>query len=342
MPARLIITNGDAAVARLREAGIEAEFLPWRDPLHDGPAPAGLVLEALSLIRAQFLARELGHSLIDVMQQFAARDASARNHHQFERVDLWFEHDLYDQLQLIQLLNFFAAENRLEGVFLIEAADYLATEPVTSLRGLGAAAAPVNAARMETGRRAWAAFTASSPEKLGEFAATEGRALPHLAPALRRLIRELPAIASGLSLTEERVLNVLSAGQQTVHQLFTKIQAQEEARFLGDILFFRRLDRLAFAPQPLIAGLEFESTRCARGANAPDYRAYAEARVRLTDIGRAALAGRFDHAAENGIDRWLGGTHVTPKTMWRRDQHGRLAMPPKGQPNPSHDSPARA
>ena len=33
-----------------------------------------------------------------------------RAHADFDRIELWFEHDLYDQLQLLQILAFFADE----------------------------------------------------------------------------------------------------------------------------------------------------------------------------------------------------------------------------------------
>lgn len=328
MASRLIITNGDAAVARLREAGIEATFLPWRDALHDGPVPSGLLLEALSLVRAQFLAKDLGLGLTKVSREFSERDIAVRNQGQWERVELWFEHDLYDQLQLIQVLDFLAAEGRTAGVFLMQADDYLATLPLDDLRTIGNVIRPVTAQYLDAAKRAWAAFTASTPEKLADFTVADTPALPHLAPALRRFLQELPAINSGLSLTEERTLNLLSQSEQSVADLFRGTQAHEAARFLGDASFFRRLDSLAFPRRPLIAGLPFPSTRSAEGPDTPNYRSYAAARISLTDSGRAALAGRFDHAVENAIDRWFGGTHITPKTLWRRDQNGRLAVAP--------------
>ena len=37
---KLIVTNGDSAAERLREAGIKGHIIPWRDMLHDGPVPA--------------------------------------------------------------------------------------------------------------------------------------------------------------------------------------------------------------------------------------------------------------------------------------------------------------
>lgn len=328
MPERLIITNGDSAVARLREAGIEAEFLPWRDALHDGPVPGGLLLEALSIVRAQFLAKEFGLPLTDVIRQFANRDALARNHGQYERVELWFEHDLYDQLQLIELLNFFAEEQRAEALFLVQADDHLATQSADSLHTLAETAHPVDPVQVEAAKRCWAAFTASTPEKLAALSLADLPALPHLAPALRRLLHELPAVTSGLSLTEERALSALAQDPQTVSELFAATQAQETARFLGDAPFFRRLDGLAFAAHPLIAGLEFRSVREAGSTATADRARFAAMPVRITETGRDALAGRFDHAVENTIDRWLGGTHVTTKNMWRRDETGRLAVAP--------------
>ncbi len=42
---------------------------------------------------------------------FRARDAIFRRHGEFKTVVLWFEHDLYDQLQLLQILDFLAGEN---------------------------------------------------------------------------------------------------------------------------------------------------------------------------------------------------------------------------------------
>jgi hypothetical protein len=327
MPERLIVTNGDVAVARLRDAGVEAEFLPWHDALHDGPVPAGLLLEARSLVRAQFLAKEFGLRINEVARQFEQRNAAIRNHGQYQRIELWFEHDLYDQLQLIELLEFFADEKRSEDIFLVQAGDYLGTLPPDVLRALAETARPVSAADFADAKRAWAAFTAPTPEKLAALAIPDMATLPYLASSLRRWLQEFPSIASGLSLTEERTLRALSNGGQTVPELFAATQKQEPARFLGDASLFRRVDRLAFGPHPLVAGLPFPFTRCAGGPPTLDHAAYSQARVTLTDTGRAALAGRFDHATENAVERWLGGTHLTPKRMWRRDAGGRLVIP---------------
>ena len=35
----LNITNGDCAVDIMKKAGINGDFIPWRDVLYDGPVP---------------------------------------------------------------------------------------------------------------------------------------------------------------------------------------------------------------------------------------------------------------------------------------------------------------
>ena len=105
----LIITNGDGAVHVMKAAKIKADFLPWRDVLHEGPVPDGLSLKELSLVRAQYLSSLGWKEKSDIIQDFKSRDKKLYNFKIYDKVILWFEHDLYDQLQILQLLSFFAA-----------------------------------------------------------------------------------------------------------------------------------------------------------------------------------------------------------------------------------------
>jgi hypothetical protein len=100
----LNITNGDSAVNIMKQAGVPGTFLSWRDVLHDGPVPAGLSLEDLSMVRAGFIANRGWGASEAVVQGFIARDNVLKSYDQYEKVMLWFEHDLYDQLQILQIL----------------------------------------------------------------------------------------------------------------------------------------------------------------------------------------------------------------------------------------------
>jgi hypothetical protein len=327
----MIVTNGDVAVEKLQAANIEGHILPWRDVLHDGPVPEEERHERLSQRRAAFIAQEFGVPHDEVALSFAERDAAIRRHRDHERLEVWLEHDLYDQLQLIQILSFLAEENRLEGVFLVQAEDYLGLQPPEALRELAGKASPVTTMQFELACHAWRAFTSPDPAALVQFTAQDSTALPFLRPALLRLLAEFPDPIRGLSLTEERMLRRLEAGPVKAAELFRDVIRQEDARFMGDASFFRRIDGLAFVNEPLLDGVETPSKpveECEPIERDSGYKAFADSLLRLTPAGRKVLNGRMDHAMTNEVDRWIGGVRLRPALQLRYDRKaGELISP---------------
>src|SRR5205823_3070163 len=106
----LHITNGESVVQGFREGSISGSYLSWNDILHDGAVPAVPTLTELSDVRAQVLGRLGAGSYEQVRAGFAARDQVLADSHTHDEIVLWFEHDLYDQLQLLQLLDWFSAQ----------------------------------------------------------------------------------------------------------------------------------------------------------------------------------------------------------------------------------------
>jgi len=104
----LSITNGDSAAAVMAAAGVPGRILPWRDILHDGPVPGGLAPAGLAAVRAGFLAGPAPDRYEAILQDFQERDRLVQAFDEFRQVTIWLEHDLYDQLQLLQLLDRFA------------------------------------------------------------------------------------------------------------------------------------------------------------------------------------------------------------------------------------------
>ena len=103
----LNITNGDGAIGIMEKANIPGVFLPWRDVLHDGPVPQGLSLAELSQVRAEFIISRGWGTPETVTQDFIERDNLLKSYANYKKVIMWFEHDLYDQLQILQILDWF-------------------------------------------------------------------------------------------------------------------------------------------------------------------------------------------------------------------------------------------
>ena len=325
MTDRLIITNGDDAVARMREAGIGGEILPWRDILHEGPVPPSLSLEELSAVRAQFLAQRGWLPEGELHAAFQARDALIRRHRDFETVVLWFEHDLYDQLQLIQLLDFFAGENR-DGVSLIQAGRYLGLEKPRALKAHLHLMEPVSDAHLGLGRLAWGAFQTETPGPWAWLLQMDTHILPFLRLAILRLLEELPDPESGLCRTEWAILNLISQGVKRPMELYEAYTASEEVFFMGDLSFYHALDGLGGVAAPLIAGFKGQVFSPSMPEETRD--AYLASELSCTHLGISVLSKKTDALQQRHLDRHIGGYHLTSRAPWRWDPKARHLIPP--------------
>ena len=86
------------------QGGFAGDVLPWDDVLHEGPVPEGLSLDELRQVRARFIAERGWGDFDTVLADFSVRDGVFENFEAQGEVSLWFEFDLYDQLQLCQIL----------------------------------------------------------------------------------------------------------------------------------------------------------------------------------------------------------------------------------------------
>ncbi len=309
----LHVTNGDSTVPELRATGLAQHILTWRDALHEGPVP-DVPDDELRHVRARFLAGENAAEL-GTAKELAERDRILESHRDGRYV-LWFEADLYDQLQLIQIVaKLHALDVPADRTTLICIGEYPGIAHFGGLGELDAdqlgrlpsmAATPLTTAALEHATRAWRLFRAPDPIGLGEIAATPAPDLRFLAEAFDRLSREYPSTRDGLSLTERRILAAVAEGAPTAAAAFLRVGAREARPFLGDTWCYEAMTGLARASSPL---LQVEST--ARPVEA-------QSRLRLTDVGRGVLDGRADHVALNGIDRWIGGVHLQGRDApWR-------------------------
>ena len=53
-----------------------------------------------------------------------------------------------------------------------------------------------------------------------------------------------------------------------------------------------------------------------------------DGQLRLTANGEQVLRGEADRVELLGIDRWIGGTHITPENVWRWDGDQRALAAP--------------
>lgn len=288
----LHITNGDCAVKVMQKANLSGEFLPWRDVLHDGPVPAGLSLEALSKIRSSFIT-ECGWGDADAtLSDFIERDNTIKSFQDYSKVTLWFEHDLYDQLQLIQILDWFNQQVKHDiPLTLICTDNYLGPLSPDELLQLKQYEQDISKQQLCLASKAWSAFCSSTPVQWADLLEDDLSPLPFLKAAVLRLLEEYPSCFNGLSRTATQALSIINNGEKRPAKILGLNQGMEERIYMGDSSFWIILNRLLNAEPPLIS---------LQGAKKLCLPASKEQHLRITDQGKAVLTGK-SHFANHSI-----------------------------------------
>jgi hypothetical protein len=310
----LHVTNGDSV--SLRDSGLPGEEIAWIDVLHEGPAPAALTLEEFSAVRAPFLASLSGGAVGEIQARFDQRNAALARFAEHDEVVLWFEHDLYDQLQLIQVLDWLLTHPR--GACRLSLICAGKFPGIGRFKGVGQLSGaqlgtlfldrqPITLADLKQASMAWTAFCSPDPTEIEFVIEHPSPALPYLKGALYRHLQQFPAEENGLARTERQILEIVERESLRFEDLFLSDQDREERVFMSEAILRTYVERMAVAPNPLVemtAGV-----------------------VRITPLGVKVLRGSADAVRLNGIDRWLGGVHLAgSEAAWRWDEkNGRLA-----------------
>ena len=304
----LHVANGTCTTAIIEAAGIPGARSIWADPLYEGPVPAGTSDDDLRDVRARFHAGAGGEAGLDPINDMRRWRSVVDAHDEYDELVLWYEHDLFDQLNLIQLLSW--SHGRLPASKPVSLICIDAFPGRQNFKGLGELSPgeleslletrrPITAAQYALAERAWRAFREPTPEPLDAIRGADTIALPYLAPALERFLEEYPSAVDGLSRTERRLLTLAADQPIALRTAFPRMHDGEQAYYITDSSLAELATALSRTSPPLVTivdeggGGEWSLNRT----------------VATTAAGREVLAGRRDRVA-CGIDRWLGGVHL--------------------------------
>jgi hypothetical protein len=245
--------------------------------------------------------------------------ATIERHQSYDELLLWFEHDVFDQLNLIQLLSWIPEHLPASKPVSLICVQSFPGRP--DFKGLGELTPDELATLLDTkqrvtgpqydlARRAWEAFRASTPKALDAIRHQNTAALPYLVPAITRFLQEYPWTTDGLSRTERRLLELATGDGITLSKAFPRMHAGERFYYVTDGTVAELAEILACTSPPLLT-LDLSKA---------DERRPLRGRIAVTDTGRAVLSGDRDRVTTCGINRWLGGVHLqTDGPIWRWD-----------------------
>ena len=315
----LHILNGSSTEQTLRQTTIAGDLFSFRDALIAGPAPEGLDESSWRLRRAEHLSENYGASKDECERDLFRQMEMLRSFEKHDEIVLWFEHDLFCQLNLLYLLNWFGnlelGNTRLS---LINVGAFPGKE---NFRGIGELNADelaslfperreVTDVEFKLAQAAWKAFCSANPTSIEALLETDTSALPFLSKALHAHLRRFPSTRNGLGKVENQSLELIADGHERFIDLFPRFVDAQPVYGLGDAQVWRTLFKLSSAMFPLLT---------TRNEN-PDP-VNPETTFKLTDAGRAVFKGDADYLKLNEIDEWFGGVHLHGSNQrWRWDE----------------------
>jgi hypothetical protein len=318
----LHIFDGDSSAGTARNANLPGQHLAWREALICGPAPNNLSEPEFLEMRAHHLSSAYGADLNQVRGELRAQHDALASFRDHEEVVLWFEHDLFCQVHLLYLLNWFAQHelgptklsliciDEFTGVQLFRGLGQLNEDQLTSLFPQRE---KVTAAQLELATRAWQAYSSSDALNLVTLGDSDTSALPFLHRAVVSHLQRFPWTGTGLGRIEGSALQLVAEGHHIFKKLFPAFSRRESEYGLGDAQLYRALRLMADAPTPVLKQSDRAEPSDAAGMLLTSFE--------LTDDGREVLAGAQDFVVQNGIDQWLGGVHLLgPEAAWRWDR----------------------
>src|SRR5262249_39311415 len=207
----------------------------------------------------------------------------------YDEMLLWFEHDLFDQLNLIHLLSWI--HERLPGGKPLRLICIGSFPGRPAFKGLGEltppelaslidARQPVTAAPYDLDGRTCRAWRGPSPEALEAMRRADTSALPYLAPAIDRFLQEFPGTHDGLSRSERQLLRLAERGAVPVAAAFPRMHDGEDAYYITDLSLAALVETLSRTSPPLLTVIE----------NGDGHRGALRGAGSVTEAGRAVPA----------------------------------------------------
>lgn len=316
----LHIRCGNDIEQALTRAGFAGDFLMVADPVCQGPVSDGP--HALAE-RARFIATEYpGEDESENLGKLRNTDNRLMRAGDYGRIALWFEHDPYDQLLLVKILDRLkqagADHRKVELISLdrfpgISKFIGIGQLSPAALRHLYAGRKPVTEAAYATAHQAWQALLEETPMPLFELSRQASPGLPYLPGAMLRYLAELPDQHTGLSFTETAILNTLDDGPLPWGQVFARFMREvDPLPWHGDGMFLGTMLRLRDAGDPALTSDPTEIAAAEWG----------KAVFALTATGQALRAGQRDWKQCSPRERINGGVGCFSTPDWRWDARG--------------------
>lgn len=213
----LHITNGDSFTQQLKELPIEGDIITWREMLCEGKTLSSVGSESFWRTRFEFLNKRYKVSKSWFVEKTLKEYRSLCNYKQHSTIVLWFEYDLFCQINMLAVVSWLKIHRRYSDIFLINSGRfeeggeklYALTElSEEQLLDLYANKVHLTQDDIEYADYIWQLYCSDNPMRLENLSDFDQFQFEYLSEAIKAHLKRFPSIRNGLNENENSVLEL--------------------------------------------------------------------------------------------------------------------------------------
>jgi len=253
MSSQLHITNGDSFTQRLKSLKFKGEIITWREMLCEGKTETSVGSEAFWKTRFEFLHKNYNVSKSWFVEKTLKEYRSLCNHKQQDEIILWFEYDLFCQINMLAVISWLKTHRRHVQISLVCSGYEDDSNRLYGLNELNddqveahfKSRVSLSQNDIEYADYVWQLYCSDNPIRLENLSDFDLYQFKYLEDALKTHLRRFPAIKNGLNEIENRVLQVASQGKSSSKKELMGALLQDQGWYgFGDTQYQRILKNL--------------------------------------------------------------------------------------------------
>tara|TARA_R110000787_G_scaffold259559_1_gene364851 strand:+ start:5699 stop:6643 length:945 start_codon:yes stop_codon:yes gene_type:complete len=250
----LHITNGDSTTNYLKSLDFKGDFITWREMLCEGKTSIDVGSETFWKTRFEFLKTSYKitkKTFIDYTLKEYRNLCQNKNQ---KEIVLWFEHDLFCQINMIALLSWLKRYRSGEKISLVCSGDVEGSKKRLGLSQLSKKQllkhyqnrVELSQDDIEYADYIWQLYCSDSPLRLEAiYQFNLMSPFKYLSEALGMHLKRFPSIENGLNSVENYIINTANTSQPiSKDQLVGILLKNQEVYGFGDLQYFQKIERL--------------------------------------------------------------------------------------------------
>lgn len=292
MSSLLHITNGDSLTDRLKALNLKGDIITWREMLCEGKTLTNVGSESFWKTRFEFLNKNYKVSKSWFVEKTLKEYRSLCNHKQQDQIVLWFEYDLFCQINMLAVISWLKTHRKYAHISLVCSGNEDETD---KMYGLGDVSdekllelyenrIELSMNDIEYADYVWQLYCSDNPIRLENLTDFKNYQYDYLSEAIKAHLKRFPTIKNGLNDIENHVLQLsFDKKPKSKRELLRTVLTNQGVYGFGDSQY----DRIITTLKPLYSSFN---------------------PVRLTKKGKEILEGKTSYySAIQDNDAYLGG-----------------------------------